>query len=133
MVLLLKEYRVCSMNINLNVSPPSVEFQGTLGIKDDSPSNLGQVEIVEVYHCDGLLLCATRDNRLVVWNPCLGETRWIQLKDECRRYSTFALGYENNKFCRRNYKILRYWGWFHDHIPDDGGRFRFEIYDFRSD
>ncbi|KAL9829058.1 putative F-box protein [Arabidopsis thaliana] len=35
-----------------------------------------------ISHCDGLLLCATKDKtRLVVWNPCTGQTRWIQIKN----------------------------------------------------
>ncbi|CAN6936805.1 unnamed protein product [Brassica oleracea] len=34
-----------------------------------------QVKISEVFHCDGLLLFILKDDkRLVVWNPCLGET-----------------------------------------------------------
>ncbi|EOA32910.1 hypothetical protein CARUB_v10016235mg, partial [Capsella rubella] len=54
-------------------------------------------------YCDGLLLCITKDNRLVVWNPCLGITKG----------SRFTLGYENNKSCR-SYKILRRWGIYGD-------------------
>ncbi|XP_010475061.1 PREDICTED: putative F-box protein At3g24700 [Camelina sativa] len=32
-------------------------------------------------HCEGLLLCTTEDSKLVVWNPCTGQTRWIQSGD----------------------------------------------------
>ncbi|CAL9221912.1 unnamed protein product [Arabidopsis halleri] len=67
MVLMLKECRVFPVNVNLNVAPPSLEFEGALGLKD-SHSNSEQVDIVHVFHCDGLVLCTTKDNRLVVWN-----------------------------------------------------------------
>ncbi|CAL9221915.1 unnamed protein product, partial [Arabidopsis halleri] len=127
MVLMLNEYRVCRMSVNLNVAPPSIEFKGALGLKD-SHSNSKQVDIVQVFHCDGLLLCKTKKNRLVVWNPCLGETRRIKLKVDykidgscCDYYGTdrsrFALGYIQNNKCCRSYKILRWC----------------EIYEFSSD
>ncbi|CAL9221869.1 unnamed protein product [Arabidopsis halleri] len=130
MVLMLKEYRVFPVSVNLNVTPPSLEFKGALGLKD-SHSNSEQVEITEVFHCDGLLLCTTGDDRLAVWNPCLGETRWIQHKTGYERYSRFTLGYENNKSCR-SYKILGCWDCFYDNKLDDYC-LGFEIYDFNSD
>ncbi|CAH8261455.1 unnamed protein product [Arabidopsis lyrata] len=124
MILMSKEYRVFPVNVNLNVAPPSIDFKGALGLKD-SHSNAEQVDIVQVFHCDGFLLCTTKDNRLVVWNPCLGETKWIQLKaDYVKDGSRFTLGYiQNNKSCR-SYKILRRWGCM-DYE-------RFAIYEFSS-
>ncbi|EFH59616.1 hypothetical protein ARALYDRAFT_898704 [Arabidopsis lyrata subsp. lyrata] len=130
MVLMLKECRVRSMSVNLNVAPPSLEFKGALGLKD-SHSNTEQVNITKVSHCDGLLLCTTGDDRLVVWNPCLGETRWIQHKTGYERYSRFSLGYENNKSCR-SYKILGCWDRIYDYKLNGRG-LRFEIYDINSD
>ncbi|CAL9221126.1 unnamed protein product [Arabidopsis halleri] len=40
----------------------------------------GGVDISNVFHCSGLLLCTTKDKtpRLVVWNPYRGKTRWIE-------------------------------------------------------
>ncbi|CAA0383352.1 unnamed protein product [Arabidopsis thaliana] len=130
-VLMLKEYRVFPISVNLKVTPPSVDFKGALGY---SHSNSEQVVITEVFHCDGLLLCTTNDDRLVVWNPCLGETKWIQLKVDYRRYvSIFALGYiQNNESCR-SYKIL--WTWYsydYNSSPPQRG-LGFEIYEFSSD
>ncbi|EFH61780.1 hypothetical protein ARALYDRAFT_318995 [Arabidopsis lyrata subsp. lyrata] len=122
-VLMLKEYRVCPMNVNLNVSPPHIEFKGALALSN-YPSNSEEVYIHEVFHCDGLLLCRTMDYRLVVWNPCLGETRWIQTE---KKYSRLALGYEKNK-SGHIYKILKC----RDNIPY-GQVDEFEIYDFSSD
>ncbi|CAL9221917.1 unnamed protein product [Arabidopsis halleri] len=123
LVLMLKEYRVCPMNVNLNVSPPHIEFKGALALSN-YPSNSEEVYIHEVFHCDGLLLCRTMDYRLVVWNPCLGETRWIQTE---KKYSRLALGYEKNK-SGHIYKILKC----RDNMPY-GQVDEFEIYDFSSD
>ncbi|CAA0383350.1 unnamed protein product [Arabidopsis thaliana] len=126
LVLMLKE-----ISVNLNVTPPSIEFKDALGLKD-SHSNSEQVDIVQVLHCDGLLLCTTKDNRHVVWNPCLGETHWIQFKvDYGRVYSSFALGYiQNNESCR-SYKIL--WRWKSNDYKSSPRQRGFEIYEFISD
>ncbi|XP_019099931.1 PREDICTED: F-box protein At3g49510-like [Camelina sativa] len=90
--------------------------------------NTDQVELSQVYHCDGLLLCVAEHNSsLVVWNPYLGQTKWIQLRNKFNRRDIFALGYDNN----HNHKILRFLG--------DGERSRrnqrrdTHVYDFSSD
>ncbi|KAG7584144.1 F-box-like domain superfamily [Arabidopsis suecica] len=132
LILMLKELKLCSIGVNLNSSPPSVEFQGTLDLKDSHPNSEQVLGITEVFHCDGLLLCTTMDNRIVVWNPCLGETRWIQRKNGYERYSRFALGYENNKSCR-SYKILMCWVCYNRKLEDEDGVLGFEIYEFSSD
>ncbi|EOA32621.1 hypothetical protein CARUB_v10015916mg [Capsella rubella] len=129
MILMLKDVRVFPMNVNLNVTAPSIEFKSALSLKD-SYYKSEQVHIKTVFHCDGLLLCTTDDDKLVVWNPCLRETRWIQLKaDYKKQYSRFALGYKNNKSCR-SYKILRCWR--HD-INERFYDVSYEIYEFSSD
>ncbi|KAH0852859.1 hypothetical protein HID58_093644 [Brassica napus] len=70
-------------------------------------SILDQVEITQVFHCGGLLLCVTKDrSRLLVWNPYLGQTRWIQPRNTFRSEDRYAVGYDKN----RNYKILRVFG-----------------------
>ncbi|CAH8253603.1 unnamed protein product [Arabidopsis lyrata] len=62
---------------------------------------LNQVEISKVYHCDGLLLCVAKDNsRVVVWNPYLGQTRWIRPRTESNIGDSYALGYDINRFSR---------------------------------
>ncbi|EOA32839.1 hypothetical protein CARUB_v10016152mg [Capsella rubella] len=124
MVLLRTNGKVCPMNVNLNIAAPSIEVKSALSLKN-SDYNSEEVYINTVFHCDGLLLCTVDDDRLMVWNPCLGETRWIQLKAHDNvKDSTFALGYQNN----RSYKILRCW--------KRGEPFRdfvFEIYELSSD
>ncbi|CAA7060667.1 unnamed protein product [Microthlaspi erraticum] len=69
--------------------------------------------IYDIYYCDGLLLCTIVNkirnddeqfvSRLVVWNPILGQTKWIDLTNRYRVYDIFTLGHDGNK----NYKILR--------------------------
>ncbi|ESQ50907.1 hypothetical protein EUTSA_v10023157mg, partial [Eutrema salsugineum] len=84
---------------------------------------------LDFFHCDGLLLCTTRNNKPLVCNPWLGKTRWIKLETgDKKTYSTFALGYANKKTCR-SYKILSQWICYeiNDRV------FGFHIYDFTSD
>ncbi|KAG7583468.1 F-box associated interaction domain [Arabidopsis suecica] len=126
LVLLWKYYRVCSISVNLNVAP-SIEFKGALSIKDFR-YNSKQVKIARVFHCDGLLLCTAKDDRLVVWNPCLGENRWIPLRTDYKKDTTFSLGYQNNKSCR-SYKILKWWNCYEPNHHVVG----LEIYEFSSD
>ena len=67
---MLYDYRICSLDVNLNVASPAIEFKSPLGLflKDSQ-----QVDIDEIFHCDGLLLCSIKDDtRLIIWNPCLG-------------------------------------------------------------
>ncbi|RID78133.1 hypothetical protein BRARA_A00987 [Brassica rapa] len=85
---------------------------------------LDQVEISKVFHCDGLLLCVTKDNtKLLVWNPYVGQTRWIRPRKCFKKSDLYAIGYDNNNKVR-NYKILRL---------DRYCGIRLEIYDFSSD
>ena len=83
-----------------------------------------QVEICNIVHCDGLLLCVTKeDKRLMVWNPYLGQTRCIQIQPVNNYYrlessDKYAFGYDNKN---HNPKILRF--------LDVN---RYEIYDFSS-
>ncbi|EOA32174.1 hypothetical protein CARUB_v10015430mg [Capsella rubella] len=72
-VVMMIQYRVCLFSVNLYT--PSIERIGNLiGLEDAD-----RVEISKIFHCDGLLLCVTKDrSSLVVWNPCSGQTRWIK-------------------------------------------------------
>uniref|UniRef100_A0A0D3ABJ5 F-box associated beta-propeller type 1 domain-containing protein n=1 Tax=Brassica oleracea var. oleracea TaxID=109376 RepID=A0A0D3ABJ5_BRAOL len=128
---MLKEHRIYLTSVDLNFVPPSIEFSDALSLKDYNNSEVA--DIVTVIHCDGLLLCTTTEGELVVWNPCLGETRWIKHNDGRRCFrpkAIFTLGYENNQSCRC-YKIMMLLDWY-----DIGGEYdqdgEFEIYDFNS-
>ncbi|KAH0931499.1 hypothetical protein HID58_008616 [Brassica napus] len=98
---------------------------------------LDQIDVREIFHCDGLLLCIPEEDhyRLLVWNPYWGrgQPRWIEhthnhdlldthLSGRLDRY-TYGLGYNN---CSSQYKILR----FIDYPPNF---VEFKIYDFNSD
>ncbi|KAJ4887126.1 F-box and associated interaction domains-containing protein [Raphanus sativus] len=114
--LILEGCRLYPTSVDLNSVPPSIEFSDSLSLNESDDSE--EVYIDTVFHCDGLLLCTTVEDELVVWNPCLRETRWIKQTYGTRcfynkmfrgRKTTFALGYEKNQFCR-SYKILMFWG-----------------------
>ncbi|XP_024015423.1 putative F-box protein At3g21130 [Eutrema salsugineum] len=131
-IIMLIHSRVHLMRINLdgiqdNVAP-SVKVGAQLYLKDPLSSSSHQVDIRKVCHCDGLLLCATKENRLVIWNPCSGETKWIQPRDSYKRTDFYALGYESNSSCKK-YKILRVD--VQSIIPTI--RNEYEMYDFTSD
>ncbi|KAF2555255.1 hypothetical protein F2Q68_00017489 [Brassica cretica] len=103
-VLMLSDSKVDSMNVNLNgIHDNVVDPQTLLSLNDFH--NPEQFKIYKIFHCAGLLLCTTRHLRLVVWNPCTGQIRWIPYSDRYKHDSQFALGYENNKSCQ-TYKIL---------------------------
>ncbi|KAL0837746.1 hypothetical protein Bca101_089636 [Brassica carinata] len=101
---MLKDYKVCSMKFDLQGIGNEGDFVDP-SIKE--VSILDQVETTQVFHCGGLLLCVTKDrSRLLVWNPYLGQTRWIQPRNTFRSEDRYAVGYDKN----RNYKILRVFG-----------------------
>ncbi|CAA7048185.1 unnamed protein product [Microthlaspi erraticum] len=136
-VMMEKNLYLLSVFVNVNiygVNNFSAEQKGKLTCLDE------QVKISDVYHCDGLLLCIMEDDdtQVVVWNPYLGQTRWIQLRSShvLPRAETwhnkfhYGIGYDKNGSCR-NYKILRFIDAFL--FEDDGYEFFwYEIYDFKS-
>ncbi|EFH53679.1 hypothetical protein ARALYDRAFT_323223 [Arabidopsis lyrata subsp. lyrata] len=84
-----------------------------------------QIDVCNAYHSDGLLVCITKDNSLVVWNPCLGQTRWIQARNSYNKNDYYALGYDDKSSC---YKILR----MHRVVDDITVETESEVYDFAS-
>ncbi|EFH58945.1 hypothetical protein ARALYDRAFT_897247 [Arabidopsis lyrata subsp. lyrata] len=83
----------------------SVEITGAISLIDSRYSFEYQFDIDKVFHCDGLLLCTNvYHTRIVVWNPCTGQTRCIQPIDDC---DYCALGsYQDHKSHGNSYKIL---------------------------
>ncbi|XP_020882845.1 putative F-box protein At5g41510 isoform X1 [Arabidopsis lyrata subsp. lyrata] len=116
----------CLMSGIVDVDP-SIERKGQL-------SFLYKVSVSRIYHYEGLILCKLKDvNRVMVWNPYLGQTRWINLRyshliNGFNRYS-YALGYEDKESCR-SVKLLRFLDYFF-HAPETQF-FWYEIYDFDS-
>ncbi|WZY87658.1 hypothetical protein YC2023_044393 [Brassica napus] len=107
MVLMLSGSKVYSMTVDHDgvYDDTVVGPQTLLNLNDFHCSQ--QIEICKIFHCSGLLLCPTGNFRLVVWNPCTGQNRWIPHSGRYKGNSEFALGYENNKSCQ-TFKILRY-------------------------
>ncbi|CAN7112543.1 unnamed protein product [Brassica rapa subsp. narinosa] len=101
---MMKDFSVCSMKFDLQGIQNKADFVNP-SIKQVSV--LDQVEISQIFQCEGLLLCVTRDkSRLLVWNPYLGQTRWIQPRNTFLSGDQYALGYDKN----RKHKILRILG-----------------------
>ncbi|KAG2271325.1 hypothetical protein Bca4012_073579 [Brassica carinata] len=122
--------RVYLVSINLLGAQDNVaNITSQFSLKYPLSNSSKEVNICEVFHCHGLLLCTTEDNRLMVWNPCLDETTWIKPRSYYERSDIFALGKSScNKF-----KILRI-----ALLHGPGPAFEFmkprlyEIYDFTS-
>ncbi|KAG2309342.1 hypothetical protein Bca52824_029090 [Brassica carinata] len=78
------DFKVCSARINLNGILKDEEGSGPISIK--LTDRLNEIEISKVFCCYALLLCANKDNtRLLVWNPYLGQTKWIEPKKAYHR------------------------------------------------
>ncbi|KAL9831792.1 putative F-box protein [Arabidopsis thaliana] len=121
--LMILDSRVCSLRFDLQ----KIRIEDEEDLVDPSMKQISipniddQVEISRVYHCDGLLLCIPKDNSgLMLWNPYLGQTKWIRPKNTFHRDDSFALGYDNN----RNHKILRL---------NEENESHIDVYDFSSD
>ncbi|KAG2294182.1 hypothetical protein Bca52824_040851 [Brassica carinata] len=113
--------------VRINLREPSVKVAIHPFYLKDPLSNSSQVDIRNVSHCDGLLLCSTEDDRLVVWDPYSGETKWIKPRDRYKDSDYFALGFDNKSSCKQ-YKILRV---DRNHILPV--KYVCEVYDFTSD
>ncbi|KAL1204153.1 putative F-box protein [Cardamine amara subsp. amara] len=106
LILMLKDSRVCSMSVNLH-GVPSVKVTLEVNLLDPR-SNFDHFNISNISHCEGLLLFTNKDHtKIVVWNPCTGQTRWIP--PPIKRSNSYALGsYQYNKSGDIRYKILCY-------------------------
>ncbi|EFH59324.1 F-box family protein [Arabidopsis lyrata subsp. lyrata] len=110
--------------ISAFIQLPTISMEFTTAISED-------LKITKIFHCDGLILCSTKENtRLVVWNPRTGQTRWIKRSDCYRSEDLYCLGYVNSKSSYHSHKILRYCFYYNDQNVCVG---EFEIYDFSSD
>ncbi|XP_056858918.1 F-box/kelch-repeat protein At3g13680-like [Raphanus sativus] len=115
-----KSKRICLMNFDILRKDKD---DGEPSIKQVSV--LAQIQISNVFQCDGLLLCVLEDDssRLLVWNPYLGQTTWIEPRHSSFHSSDrFALGYDNNN---NNHKILRI-------STNEEHVLGFELYEFSS-
>ncbi|CAN6886059.1 unnamed protein product [Brassica oleracea] len=97
MVLMLSNLKVCSMNVNFHeIHGNVVDPHKLMSLKVFN--NPEEAKICKIFHCDGLLLCTTLDFRLVVWNPCTGQIRWIPFSNQLIRQSfSFGFAASNNE------------------------------------
>ncbi|KAF8054000.1 hypothetical protein N665_1356s0004 [Sinapis alba] len=107
---MVKNYELCSMRFDLHGILDGEEFVDPSIKEITAVDSLSHVKVTQVFHCDGLLLCVTKDKEenkttLVVWNPYLGQTRWIQARNDYSRLDLYALGYDSNN---REHKVLRF-------------------------
>lgn len=68
MLVLMMDYDIYLVSVNLdeNADIGYMRHEGTL----TSQNCIDQIDVCEVFHCNGLFLCISQDNaRLVVWNP----------------------------------------------------------------
>ncbi|VYS57702.1 unnamed protein product [Arabidopsis thaliana] len=82
--LMLKNFRFYSVSFNPNGTEMDVAslFNGERSLID--PYSSSEAIISQAFHCDGLLLCTTKENRLVVLNPFSGQTKWLQPQNRWR-------------------------------------------------
>ncbi|EOA32126.1 hypothetical protein CARUB_v10015377mg [Capsella rubella] len=122
MVVVIMNFRVYLMRVNLHNNLESyLKREGELISLGD------EVEISQVFHCDGLLLCIniTKDKtRLVVWNPYWGHTRTIEPTHNFSKHDrySYGLGYDKSS---KSHKILMF--------INNYFFVEFKIYDFNSD
>lgn len=111
LAIVLINYSLHLMSVNLHNDNPPLTPRGKLISLNDSEKQ--QLEITRVCHCEGLLLCTTKDyTRLIVWNPYSGQTRWISVEPAYPTYLHHrlhlyghVLGYSESK---KSHKILRF-------------------------
>jgi len=105
--LMLKNFRFYSVSFNPNGTEMDVAslFNGERSLID--PYSSSEAIISQAFHCDGLLLCTTKENRLVVLNPFSGQTKWLQPQNRCKIDEAYVLGYDNSDLCH-SYKILSF-------------------------
>ncbi|CAA7053002.1 unnamed protein product [Microthlaspi erraticum] len=110
-LMLTKSHGICPMSVNLDGDPPSVEVKAELSLLDPRSRNSAfQFDVTQVFHCDGLLLCASEEPepRIVVWNPFTGQTRWIESGGGLS--PQLALGYyQDKRHNTRRYKVLSFY------------------------
>ncbi|EOA22270.1 hypothetical protein CARUB_v10002866mg [Capsella rubella] len=125
LIIMLIAFRVYLVNVDLHqVYNNKVKIISQFSLKDPTYNSLKEVDICNIFHCDGLLLCTTKYSRLVVWNPCSGETKLIK---PSRFYESdiYALG----KSSCNKYKVLRI---NQDYFTSRSVLVECEIYDFTS-
>ncbi|CAA7029470.1 unnamed protein product [Microthlaspi erraticum] len=71
LMVVVMDYSLYLMGVNLSDKESCIKRQSKLICPE--------IEVFQVFHCDGLLLCVSKDHtKLVVWNPYCGKPLWIE-------------------------------------------------------
>ncbi|CAN8258765.1 unnamed protein product [Cochlearia groenlandica] len=123
LLIMRNEFRVWLMSVNSCEKDDLLVKEGKL----INTNNSDKAELSKVFHCNGLLLCLIKDmTSLVVWNPYLGQTKWIEPSIAYHAKDLYALGYDN---IYNNQKILRV---LYDYSEVENPSFGYEIYELKS-
>ncbi|CAN7000364.1 unnamed protein product, partial [Brassica rapa subsp. trilocularis] len=97
--------RACLVSVDLH--GVRKQKNGLFELSTEPIGQLNHITASDVYHCDGLLLCLHKKGMVksdtVVWNPYLGQARWIKPSKFFSKFDRYCLGYDN----KNNHKILR--------------------------
>ncbi|KAG2332826.1 hypothetical protein Bca52824_004006 [Brassica carinata] len=119
MLVLMMDYEIYLVSVNLDENADDVSWmrhEGTLV----SQNCTDQIDVCEVFHCYGLLLCISQDNaRLVVWNPYWGQSMWLEPAHSFERLECYIydLGYDKSS---NSHKILSFADYTILHHTDSG-------------
>ncbi|KAJ4894048.1 F-box/kelch-repeat protein [Raphanus sativus] len=121
MVIMVRDSRVCL--VSLDLQGVFKKRQSLVELSKKLIGQLNHITVSDVYHCDGLLFCLSKNDIPLVWNPYSGQVRWIKprrklITSDSYRY---CMGYDN----KNNHKILR--------LLHSCSTVQYEIYDFKSD
>ncbi|CAN6885317.1 unnamed protein product [Brassica oleracea] len=98
--------RACLVSVDLHGARK--QKNGLFELSTEPVGQLNHITVSDVYHCDGLLLCLHKKGMVksdsVVWNPYLGQARWIKPSNFFSKFDRYCLGYDN----KNNHKILRF-------------------------
>ncbi|XP_019096441.1 PREDICTED: putative F-box protein At3g23260, partial [Camelina sativa] len=102
-IMLTSDHKVYLARFNLH----GINNNVAASVKLTSKLYLRDPHIYNIFHCDGLLLLCSKDNKLEVWNPCSGESKLIKPRNRYFKESDYyALGYDSRSSCKK-YKVLR--------------------------
>ncbi|CAA7043493.1 unnamed protein product [Microthlaspi erraticum] len=102
-VVMVLDCRVSLMSVHVgDLLNPTMERIGNLRAADG-------LKISNILHCEGFyLLCITttqEKTELLLWNPPLGQARWIEPSKSHHEYEKYALGYGHDE---EDTKVLRF-------------------------
>ncbi|CAF1710697.1 unnamed protein product [Brassica napus] len=96
--------KVCSLRFGL---PGTHNHDALVDPSTKQVRLLDQVEITKIFHCDGLVLCVTKENSKLY--PYLGQTKWIETRKQLHKSNMYALGCNNNRTAPHemgNYELI---------------------------